>query len=520
MLMTKSMRFRTGRTFGSGGGFWCPILLLSLKVFACTAQAAVIRAESLSLADVARAINIAADGDTLLLPAGRATWTDAITVNKGISIIGAGQDATVITASISGRSDRRTFTIFASARQPMFRLSGLTIQGVTGERVRGPNGVIHMFGDAHRFRIDHVKITELEDSLIIFDGYLWGVVDHCNFETIGTANVVIGHSTWPGPDGGPANNGNGSWADDPYWGTDKFIFIEDCTFTGASPFAIDANNGGRYVFRRNFTVGLIGGHGTESTLQARGTRAAEIYDNVSDAGASTNSSLKDKPIVVRSGARLIFNNVFKNWNHPAAINYFRGHNVFRLWGGANGTNAWDDADPRVYASGTVTRASSGSTVVLPLSGVAANQYEGYVLRNTSAGSSLRFSTIMRNTASRADRVTFSYMRSAGLGQRTMRFAAGDHFEIRKVLAGLDAPGRGRGDLLTGRLTTIYNTVTGRRSWPHNALEGIYFWNNHNDSPSGPLATFSYQGIPAIEGGLFTTPKPDYMPFPYPHPLTF
>jgi hypothetical protein len=503
---------------GYRGGF-CSLVLLLFLTLCGSARAATVRANTLSLTDVTTAINHTASGDTVMLPGGSATWTGGVTVKKGISIIGAGKDATLITASVSGRTNRRTFTIVASVSQPMFRLSGLTIKGVTGEKARQSNGVIHMTGDAHRFRIDHIKIANLNDSLIRFNGYLWGVVDHCDFETIGAADLVVGHSTWPAPGGVRAVNGNGSWADEPYFGTEKFIFIEDCNFTGSSLYAVDANNGGRYVFRHNFTVGQIGGHGTESTQLARGTRAVEMYENVSDRSRSNNPSLNDKPIHIRSGSYVIFNNVFK-WNNNPSIDYYRGHNIFKPWGGSDGTSVWDQSDSKVYESGTVGSASSGASVVLPLSGLTANQYKGYVLRNTSPGTTLRFSTITSNTASNGGASTFTYMGTAGYAnQATMSFVGGDHFEIRKVRAGLDAPGRGKGDLLVGDLTTIHNTVTGTASWPRNALEGIYFWNNHNDSSTGPLATLAFGGIPAIEAGLFTTPNPGYRPYVYPHPLT-
>jgi hypothetical protein len=512
------------REFGHVGQFCC---LVALFLSLCSsAQAAAINAKSLALTDVTAAINLAAPGDTVMLPAGNATWTVAVTVNKGISIIGAGKDVTVITASIAGRTNRRTFTIVASAGQPMFRLSGLTIKGVTGEG-GGVDGVVSITGNAHQFRIDNVRFGNANEHYIKCDGYLWGVIDHCVFDTISqsqTAAFHIGHNAWPNPDGTAGINGNGSWADDPYWGTEKFIFIEDCDINGSTLVAVDGDDGARVVFRHNRSVARMGIHGTESGQIHRGGRTAEIYKNTFDRSLATNTQ-NDMPVRVRSGSRLIWGNTFIGWNNNSANAYYRGHDdIFQPWGGSDGVNLWDNNDPTIYESGTANAASSGLSVVLNLSGVAKDQYKNYVLRNRSAASpstSERFSTITGNEASSGGTTKVYYMGVAGYANTSaLAFLGGDRFEIRKVLAGLDAPGRGKGDLLAGTTTTMHNTRTGGPDWPRNALEGIWFWDNHNSTPTGPLAIYAYYGIPAMDAGLYTdaSGKPGYTPYIYPHPL--
>ena len=58
----------------------------------------------------------------------------------------------------------------------------------------------------------------------------------------------------------------------------------------------------------------------------------------------------------------------------------------------------------------------------------------------------------------------------------MTFNTGDGYEIYKLLAALDQPGRGKGDLLADQDPV----VTG--SWPHQALEPVYAWGNtYNNS---------------------------------------
>jgi hypothetical protein len=497
----------------------CWVAVMPLLAVTFSVQGATINARSVALTDVATAINAAANGDTVVLPAGTATWTAAIAVTKGISIIGAGKDVTVITASRSGRANQRTFSITAKQGQPMFRLSGLTIQGVAGQ-AGGTQGVVWMAGDAHQFRIDHIRIARLNESMLLFTGCLWGVVDHCDFDSIGNGNIIIQHPTWPAPGATTGAYGHGSWADGPNWGSEKFIFIEDCNYRGSSVNGIDGTQGARYVFRHNFIVSAISGHGTDSGF-FRGTRAVEIYNNTSDSTQNTGP-VHATPIQVRGGARLIWGNVFKGWGWPSFAQDYRGHDTYKPWGGSDGKNPFDNNDPTVFASGTVSGPSSGTTVVLPLSGVTANQYRNYVIRNTNLTSPNTFSTITSNTASSGGKATFTYAEAAGYpGMATLMFYGGQHFELRKVLAGLDAPGRGKGDLLSGNPSTgtPINTVTGTPSWPRNALEGIYFWNNHDTSPTGPLSKFNYTGIPAVGGGLYLSAPANYTPYPYPHPLT-
>ncbi len=60
--------------------------LLAALLFAAassTSQATIINGASSSLADVKVAINSAADGDTVVIPAGTAAWTSTLVVLRG-----------------------------------------------------------------------------------------------------------------------------------------------------------------------------------------------------------------------------------------------------------------------------------------------------------------------------------------------------------------------------------------------------------------------------------------------------
>ncbi len=88
-------------------------------------SAATWHAASTGLADVATAVNLAADGDTVTVPAGTATWTAQLTITKNITLQGAGVGQTIIVdKSPRGRSDQHLILVTLSKDRPVFRLTG------------------------------------------------------------------------------------------------------------------------------------------------------------------------------------------------------------------------------------------------------------------------------------------------------------------------------------------------------------------------------------------------------------
>ena len=76
--------------FGRRRRFLGRLLAIAFIAAVIPARASTINAASAALADVAAAINSAANGDTVFIPAGTATWTSGISVSKNIQIVGAG----------------------------------------------------------------------------------------------------------------------------------------------------------------------------------------------------------------------------------------------------------------------------------------------------------------------------------------------------------------------------------------------------------------------------------------------
>jgi hypothetical protein len=483
-----------------------PILVLIGAPLAGKCVAANITAAGLTPALVQSAINSARNGDTVILPAGTPmAWTSSVTINKPISVIGAGIDQTVITANkvtpigINVRHDTGTGDV------PFPRLSGLTIQGMPGKAWVGAGGhkagiLFSVYGSTTKFRVDHLKIDSVNGSnLFVVNGPL-GVFDHCRFGLRGQATSWVRHPNWNGITGW----GDGSWADGPHWAeTDKAVYFEDCVWTGGAGGAgNDADNGGRFVIRHSRLSCHVGGHGTESTQRARGTRLVEFYNCISDA---TGLSINDKPQQVRSGAVSTFNNIFINWKHDPHVfgggMLARACNSFPPWGMADGVNQWDSNTGMVYQSGTVSAVSFGTTVTIPIAGTTAlpaNMYKGYVLRRIGGkgGGSVasQITSTLPSTGGTPNTMSITY--SPALMSKSMSFGTGARFEIRRVDVILDEPGRGKGDLLRGGSNRLAptNTVLGGSVWPRNAAEGIYSWNNHQMSLTGPLANGFGLGI--------------------------
>jgi len=481
---------------------------------------ATIRARTASLVDVSSAVALAADGDTVIIPAGTVSWLSKLTITKGITLQGA---TTVDTTgaggpNVTGSANDQTIILdnvvrdsggnapivdITSTPTQSFRLSGITFRA--GSLTTGTNnGAIRLHGLSTSVRLDHLHLDGLyQDAITNFDGAT-GVIDHCLFdEKQRSLSVVNGAGTWGG-----ASNGDGSWADDAHWGTDKFMFIEDCIVNNylsvQTNGAIDTIAGARYVARYNTLHNTFAySHGTESGGRRRGSRAIEMYRNTFQLTFSAPAGS------LRAGGLLLHdNNYVGSVTNPISVRVYREFDTFAVWGGASGVNGWDNNDPaNPYVTGTVTSATA-ETMTDTSKNWAPNQWAGYILYNSTTTAVNRSSYIKSNTS---NTITYAYDTTFGVN---LHFNAGDGYAINKVLAALDQPGRGKGDLLTGY--TPVNSVTGTVSWPHQALEPIYYWNNKLNGSNFPLTAAD----PTVREGIefYNTPMPGYTPFTYPHPL--
>jgi len=324
-------------------------------------------------ANVAAAIANASDGDTVTVPPGVVTWSAQLTITKHITLQGAGIGQTVIYDNAPKGGDQHLILVTLSGDNPPFRLTGFEFgipanytviaqpYGVGILEFQGGGGTV-VPGMSANVRIDHCKI-KVAGVAMTFRNVL-GVVDHVEYIDTGFTNPTTA-SYWGGwqpaciymPAWGGKDWGHGSWADAPNWGTDKFLFFEDCSFTGARPlFPIDAYQGARYVARYStFKDARVGATGTEGG--GRGTKEVECYNNTF---ISTDPFPSAQ--VCHSGTILVHDNLETNYRNGLELSVSRQYQG-PAFGYSTGRSPWDENDdfPQAYESGTCTAIGSLAT---------------------------------------------------------------------------------------------------------------------------------------------------------------
>jgi hypothetical protein len=536
------------------------------------AKATNIEAKSVSFADVSAAVARAGDGDTVIVPQGTATWTETLEVTNNITLQGSGADSTIIIDEVGfsaggpklggghghgegmrarrepgrkaatrgvgaanrgagrgpksnpGFRQRNALLVVRLDRNLPFRMTGFTFKGGTANTQKNFNGSIRIRGNSHAFRVDHCTFEQLNGTSLAVDGFLWGVIDHNSFNCIRSHPIVVEHREWNGKEWG-----HGSWADDPYWGSEKFVFIEDNRFEGGG--GIDSFEGARFVVRHNHMHNCrLTMHGTEG--QGRGAKQVEEYNNtyVFDRPDSAGQ--------IRSGCIITHDNTWTNVAKGHVLQDFRYYNdQVTKWGIANGENEYDLNAPNgtigYWAAGKHTGPNNASSledsnpnkVWWDESGA---QHTGawptnrwwvpgvaFIVRNmTQAGvGPIAYQTFaLSNTV---DVITYSQVHFEV--KPSVTFNTGDTYQIWKVARLLDQPGVGKGNLLAGAGPYGSPRMATPKAWPKQVDEPCYSWNNTRDGQAINLSS----NQPTIKEGrdfFNSRPKPGYKPYTYPHPL--
>ena len=318
------------------------------KSFADTHNAA-----SCSQADVSGAISSSSPGDTVSVPAGECAWTTGITVNKSVSIIGAGEGQTIINDNVADAWASALFWMYPACPNNL-RISGMTIN----RALNRTNESVGLYGNCSDWRVDHMTFNaSWNDSTATTrfvaikntDGHPQGLLDHLTFNKLGITSV------------NPILVRGGSdlgWAEAMNFGGSDWVFVEDSNFnfpadTGSMSFqdgAIDCSNGGKYVFRHNMVNGTeTGNHGNDSLTSS--CLAMEIYDNT-----FTNLGVDPTQAVhLRGGTALIFNNTITgNYTYAIGLQNYRSCQY-----GYCGNGVMCQDDPRGWCDGNAS--SDGNT---------------------------------------------------------------------------------------------------------------------------------------------------------------
>ncbi len=284
------------------GGFAavCLAIFASVSSIPVTAHAAAAVATALSCeaVDVQAALDNAADGTTLLIPAGSCDWhAQSVSRSAGVRIIGAGRDATHIKRSNAPTGDPAYALVIDCSNGLTTELAGITFEG-KGVSSAEDNGV-SLYGGCLDFRVHDMRFIHFGDGALEVRGVSRGVIYDSEFNEnfnpgLGYGVVVYGADTWPALDLGSANA----------------VFIEDNSFHG-NRHDIASNYGANYVARHNLIVtttttrewAMIDAHGRQDHNR-RGTRSWEIYQNQLDVEGTTYTD----GIGIRGGDGVIWGN--------------------------------------------------------------------------------------------------------------------------------------------------------------------------------------------------------------------
>ena len=492
-------------------------------VFVGRVEASLIKAKSVELRDIREAIALARDGDTVAIPSGMAEWSEMVDIRHSITLQGAGSTRTTIKDNLARTRSGKNLIKFSVGKDLPFGLRGVKIIQGSGTGASS-SGIVAIFGGTRGTSAPSIpgistqlRITDVNLDYPTAAGGVpiritnaIGVVDHCTFTTR-RPFLTVYHPNWMG-----GTFGNGSWADNPTWGSSRFLYVEDCTINviGRVRRSSDSDNGARYVVRHcTFNNAGVSGHGTEAA--GRGTKQIEIYENTFN-----NTTPQTGFPQLRSGSVMMHDNVMNGYERGMAFQTYRFFDLKQHWGVVTGVNGYDvnatdgPLGGSLYATGTHTGPDNSTVLIDSTKTWSCAQWTtdgfAYVITNTSRTVNPSYIASVTGT----HQIDFAIGSVSAPRIPMLFFNTGDHYEIRKVLKALDQPGQGKGDRKSG---TDYLPALP----PNTNSEPCYSWNNWTSlAHSAPL---DFNNLtPTLKSGrdyFNRTVKPGYKPYVYPHPLT-
>lgn len=303
-------------------------------------------------ADIATTNGLSSSGDRITVPAGSCTWTTAITLTRGVSLVGAGIGQTLILDA--GSTTDSLLHILTGAGE-FAEVSGFTFD-INGTNRTGNNGVIEVLNtsgaDAEdAFRIHHnafidvarrgIYVQSVNNSI----GYeLSGVIDNNSFTGTGgnyqyvTCIASTTFATDPDLAGRP-------WTRSLGMGDKHAVYVESNTMSasGFGDGVLEGYGGCSYVLRYNTIHNSTQGHHGTDSGGYRGTKRCENYGN-----SFTADGVSQRGHLYRSGVCYTFNETFDTGYNITKFHYdlYRdlesGHvGDFGDWGHCDGTHAFD-----------------------------------------------------------------------------------------------------------------------------------------------------------------------------------
>ena len=319
---------------------FCSAVIIFMCFFTNPTSGNVIQAVSCSQSDVQFAIDLAQDGDSVLVPAGNCSWFNSVTIhNKSISVIGPGKAN--ITITLTGAS---AFILTAELNGT----NASRISGFTFDVTNATFGIelICEVGDgcSQNWRVDHNEFINNSGSskeMIFGFGnpicFPYGLVDNNIFHD--GRMLIYGESYDTG--------GNNRWAEPLDIGSEKSLYVEDNIFyttaySGGYVNWIDGNVGSRYVFRFNTAYNAWTETHSIQGDDHRAQRLWEIYNNTMICNDAGNCWM---PMRMRGGTGVVFNNVTNGYNQDRIYldNVRSCFDYAPDWGMCDG-NSWIDGN--------------------------------------------------------------------------------------------------------------------------------------------------------------------------------
>jgi hypothetical protein len=356
----------------TGGRLACRTDCADYDVAGCV-TGAVVAATSCERADVEAALAAAEVGDIVEVPAGACDWTEPLTMDRAVTLRGAGADQTTI--RFVGLAEQASGLELAPALDAFSRITGFAFDG------SGSPGSVYgiTVGHATQFRIDHNRFTDWELSpLATSAAWVHGVID---------ANTMIDCSRL----GRYFGEMDAGWQYPVVLGRANQTYWEDNDYrcSGAVDLGamISGGQGGRFVLRHNtiscpfdtVTLGEIDAHGNQAPVcgqqdlgletfvpgtrcpdddQHRGAVSIEVYGNTIEIGNALGRYFS-----IRGGTGVIYDNVVTG--EPNTMVHFWEEEAYRFAAWGSSYPGWDGIHDYHVWNNTLNGEVRGGSVSAP-----------------------------------------------------------------------------------------------------------------------------------------------------------
>jgi hypothetical protein len=319
-----------------------PMLAFAILSFSIrgTAQTA---AKSCLQTDVQTAVNNAARGATVTVPAGTCTWATVVTLTKGVTLQGAGAASTVIN---NGVGDATMLQISpdstAIANDETIKVTGFTFDGsgtgygligISGAPDTGTKPFKNLIITGNTIRNTGSTSGQGNTCIYVQGGQVRGVIYSNTFDRCDIVLRPMGSDSTTEWTNTAYNNFSYGSADNLYFEDNTILYTAPWTSADQNPGWIESGQGGRVVVRFNtWNMANAGGqaefwdvHGFQNfyggTNGQTGTMLVEYYGNTITNAASTVYRWMDH----RGSWGMVFNNTYSGGSNPdIEINQYNG----------------------------------------------------------------------------------------------------------------------------------------------------------------------------------------------------